>query len=269
MSTTTAHHCPRCPGTALVDHTVDGVAVAESCPSCDGLWCDVDELGALLGSVPDPGFLPFREGDSDPGGPPYPHCRDVPLSPRSTLTAEPVEILDCVRCYGLWLDDGILPRLRSELLTSQQVQRSAPSKPKFYPSGGAGGEIVMATLVLVGFYYRTPEDFGRWQYWRGALLVPMAAVLLAQTAQWHEMRGSPILLEVRSTISHTGGPSDVAVLFRNGWTTDAVISSYLGLARLGLLVLAVHYVVFGVQSWRRRNEAAPTRSRRSRRGCAP
>lgn len=114
--------CCRCSGRELARYPVEGVEV-DFCASCRGIWCEPGELEVLLGEVPDPGFLPLPFGEPDAGGPACPACRDAPLTPRRTATAEPVEILDCRRCRGVWLDGGVLARLRAELSKRRRERR--------------------------------------------------------------------------------------------------------------------------------------------------
>jgi Zn-finger nucleic acid-binding protein len=57
------------------------------------------------------------------------------LTPRRTTTADPVEVLDCHRCRGVWLDGGVLARLRAELSRRRRERRPAPySVPRASPS---------------------------------------------------------------------------------------------------------------------------------------
>lgn len=117
--------CSRCAGQELIRYPVEGVEV-DFCTACRGIWCEPGELEVLLGEAPDPGLLPLPFGEPDPEGPACPACGDAHLTPRRTVTAEPIEILDCFACRGVWLDGGVLTRLRAEL-SRRRRRRPAPS----------------------------------------------------------------------------------------------------------------------------------------------
>jgi Zn-finger nucleic acid-binding protein len=88
----------------------------ERCPSCGGVWFDLDELNAFLDSgagltpsSPAPASGPSAaELDAESGS--CPKC-GVALVPAPAPTNPKVRVDRCVKCAGLWVDGAELDRV--------------------------------------------------------------------------------------------------------------------------------------------------------------
>ncbi len=157
-----ARFCPRCSGVGLTDFPDNGL-VMDYCPQCRGLWCDRGEIEQLVGEPLDPAVLPLPFELGKPTGPECPGCSDGRLALRSTTGEEHIQLFDCSKCGGTWLDGGVLQRLR-KLLRGLRLARqarqprpapthsSAPVAPSSYQLRlPFGVPIVRATALPVAF----------------------------------------------------------------------------------------------------------------------
>ena len=130
--------CPRCLGVELAEYpAAEGVGV-DYCQVCRGLWCDDGELEKLIAApLTEIAPLPFQLGEPD--GPTCPSCRPGLMHARSASSqGDSVQLFDCSRCRGTWLDGGVLQRLqqllRDRRLEAERVRpRPRVPKPKAAP----------------------------------------------------------------------------------------------------------------------------------------
>ncbi|MBT9587578.1 zf-TFIIB domain-containing protein [bacterium] len=82
-----------------------GSTVIDLCNQCGGLWCEVGELAAIVGTAED---LPVQQDLSIDGiRANCPTC-DLPLSRRYYSSLRMVVIDECKTCNGVWLDENEL-----------------------------------------------------------------------------------------------------------------------------------------------------------------
>jgi len=111
--------CPRC-YVALKKDTEEGTEI-DACPKCGGLWFDPEELGKLAKGRP--GGLAGLEHRNDPlpeldqssaPSPLCPACREH-LQEFEYPWAPGVRLDGCVKCKGIWVDDGELSRIEAHV----------------------------------------------------------------------------------------------------------------------------------------------------------
>jgi len=111
--------CPR-DGTSLITEPVAGNAVIDRCPSCSGVWLDQRELELLQQQSDVPAA---RLDDIDLIGGAYelarqrarpeiacPRCSE-PLAALEYAYCSQILIDRCIKCGGVWLDQGELEAL--------------------------------------------------------------------------------------------------------------------------------------------------------------
>jgi hypothetical protein len=121
---------------------------------------------------------------------------------------------------------------------------------------GCGGEIVLATLLVVSFHYRLPDRL-RWDFMRYVALACGAYALVHATSFWLDVSHHHEALPYGSALGGDEDPNgDMNRLVGWGTKPEAVAAIYLRLGTVGLLIVAAHYVVFLVRALRGRS--APT-----------
>ena len=106
-------NCPACKA-SLREKNVGEFAVDVCYGGCGGIWFDADELDRV--SVRSAGVLhrvwqyPQRVKAADAARS-CPRCPDQPLDRKWYSDAKQVEIDQCPKCRGIWLDDGEFSRI--------------------------------------------------------------------------------------------------------------------------------------------------------------
>lgn len=111
--------------------------------------------------------------------------------------------------------------------------------------GGVGGEFVLSTLLVVGFYYRLPDRV-RWDFFRMFFLLVGSYVFVSVFYKWIEIsRGVSAL----PSGSFLGGRADAngdmdRLQQIYGWTAPELVQHFNGLGKICLLMMIGHYVFF-------------------------
>jgi len=111
--------CPAC-GRALTPRTVAGVAIDVCEGGCGGIWFDNRELRKLddreeaageelLGLARDPAVAVDHEATWN-----CPRCDAQPMTRHFYSPQRAVEVDECPRCGGVWLDAGELATIRAQ-----------------------------------------------------------------------------------------------------------------------------------------------------------
>jgi hypothetical protein len=101
--------CPKC-GVEMQEKRLDQV-LADICPECHGMWLDHGELQDLLNARISERANPRDLLHAERTEHSCPDC-DRPLFERPFPSSKGVQIDQCVRCGGIFLDAGDLARLR-------------------------------------------------------------------------------------------------------------------------------------------------------------
>jgi len=121
--------CPACKK-SLREKSVGEFTVDMCFGGCGGIWFDATELervsaraAAALHTVWQPTHRNVRA--TDPDAPrACPRCPDQPLDRKWFSDAQQVEIDQCPKCGGLWLDDGEFTSIYDEI---KRAQAGAPA----------------------------------------------------------------------------------------------------------------------------------------------
>ena len=144
----TKYKCPACKNNLNL-FKVYGIQI-ESCPACNGIWLDKDELRRLKDKVDadswgnlnwmDDEIEALEKTSATQSKRACPKCKDSQLI--STHFGNSKTIVDwCKKCHGVWLDrdefDAIAQYLRDELdhLTSKEMEKRAIQEVKEIWSG--------------------------------------------------------------------------------------------------------------------------------------
>ena len=120
--------CPSCKNPMRVE-TVDGIDV-DTCPTCAGLWFDwmefkkFDEEHETRAEK----LLVLNEGPGGKKGGPQlrcPKCPEIIMRRYFSSILRKVEIDECAKCGGIWLDAGELLAIRSEFKTEAERKEAA------------------------------------------------------------------------------------------------------------------------------------------------
>jgi Zn-finger nucleic acid-binding protein len=135
-------NCPAC-GRQLVERTTGGITVDVCDGGCGGIWFDHLELlkvdephesagAALLGLERAPDLA------IDENAPRHcPRCEGMVLFRHFYSVKRQVQVDECHRCGGIWLDVGELAAIRSQYRTEEERQRAADA----YFDDVFGGEL--------------------------------------------------------------------------------------------------------------------------------
>ena len=107
-------NCPKCETASLKPATVRTVEV-DRCSMCSGIWFDDTELSVLLGLNPSD-LRPLDAGkENELLNRKQGQCpRDNSALLRVYSADNRAVVIDtCLRCRGIWLDGGELPKLTS------------------------------------------------------------------------------------------------------------------------------------------------------------
>jgi len=104
--------CPKCNSETLKQFKVEEVTV-DRCSSCDGIWCDAQELGELLAEDAKQVAALRRGSGHEEHGRKKGKCpRDAEELLRVYSAVDKTVILDaCPECRGIWLDGGEFEKL--------------------------------------------------------------------------------------------------------------------------------------------------------------
>lgn len=234
--------CPRCTSRELVDYLVDDRVTVDFCSGCRGIWYDGGELEQLLGEGlgPDTSAIPF--GRDEAVGPRCPGCGVAVLRERAVGEGESrLTVLECPRCDGVWLDGGLLERLRVQL----RRRSASAADPRSVPSATTAPATSAAAAVGSRFSQRYSFDLPVVNTW--ALPVAFAVALLLN------LTAARVLLYPFQILVHELGhavtawlsgrmavPLPMGITF---WSRPSLFVS--------LLVSAV-LVGYGVMAWRER-----------------
>lgn len=128
--------CPNCQST--LKPAKSGNIELDCCPDCKGIWFDDRELKQLddaketLGSML-PAFLDVPlSSNAEPNIRFCPKCVNANGEPevlcrRSYDVEDRVEVEQCLRCSGIWLDPGELVRIRAQYETSAERNEAGNS----------------------------------------------------------------------------------------------------------------------------------------------
>ena len=122
--------CPAC-GHAMTETTVNEIKVDVCEGGCGGLWFDWFELNnvdeqheaageGLLSVARDPGIVVDHESKRD-----CPTCDGITMMRHFTSVKRDVEVDECGKCGGVFLDYGELQGLRSEFATDEERSEAA------------------------------------------------------------------------------------------------------------------------------------------------
>jgi len=84
--------------------------IIDVCSKCQGIWFDNNELKKILGNRKLANYLTKHIGTQSKSKLVCPHCGWL----MDLEYAEDVEIDVCLNCYGAWLDNGELERLKEK-----------------------------------------------------------------------------------------------------------------------------------------------------------
>lgn len=117
--------CPSC-GNNLTRQSAVGVKADVCVGGCGGLWIEVKEVNKLNDRLPGQGFslLFVERADGvhlfrNPEHP-CPHCKTTLLYRHCFSRKLEMEIDQCAKCAGFWLDPGTLARLGNDGLEDEQ-----------------------------------------------------------------------------------------------------------------------------------------------------
>ena len=80
------------------------------CPKCQGVWLDTDELGKLLKDRKLTNYLTKYIGTKTESELICPRCGGL----MDLELADDVEVDVCLKCFGVWLDEGELDALKEK-----------------------------------------------------------------------------------------------------------------------------------------------------------
>jgi membrane associated rhomboid family serine protease len=113
--------CPRCPA-ELNGFASRGVHL-DRCPRCEGIWFDCGELGKFNGFDSD---FPLRPDNNPPSdgftSSRCPGCTSF-LSRVSYAPGGSLDVERCIDCKGVWLDSGVIEKVRKLLARKIVGQR--------------------------------------------------------------------------------------------------------------------------------------------------
>jgi len=121
--------CPAC-GNELTQIAVGSIAVDSCKDGCGGIWFDkfelnkVDEAHETLGeSLLD---IPRGEGVRvNRGKRRCPRCNDIVMMRHFFTVKQEVEVDECPKCGGFWLDTGELAAIRKQFATEAERKQAA------------------------------------------------------------------------------------------------------------------------------------------------
>lgn len=109
-----------------VEVTGPNVAI-DFCPDCYGVWLDKAELAKILGEKEVTDYLTKDIGTQAKSSLICPRCRNLMDIER----AEQVEVDVCLKCRGVWLDQGELEGLKEVPEGGFQADQTAKDEEKW------------------------------------------------------------------------------------------------------------------------------------------
>lgn len=114
--------------------------------------------------------------------------------------------------------------------------------------GGVGGEFVLGTLLVIGFYYRLPAVF-RWDGLRFPAIVLGAYSFLSNYDFWGKVARHQLSIPWGSWLDGSDANGDLGVLRDSfGWSADQIATSYTTLGRFCLSIIIAHYLYFAFRA---------------------
>jgi hypothetical protein len=146
-------------------------------------------------------------------------------------------------------DYGQLVVSTAGLLAMADLAFLVPTKEQeaFIIYGGCAGELFLAALVVVAFYWRVAPRL-RWDFWRYPLLLTATCTFLHRAAFWGEAAAAPDQRMMGEKIA-TSRESDqdwVRLVKDHGWTSQEIADRYVALARACGGAIALHYLWFAL-----------------------
>lgn len=106
--------------------------------------------------------------------------------------------------------------------------------------GGVGGEIYLAALLMVGFYFPLPNYF-RWDFYRFPVVVGAAFSFWGQLWLWGQIRQGQASIPFGALWGEAEHGDMNQLINRHGWTPGDVIGTYSAIAHLCLFAIVAVY----------------------------
>lgn len=117
--------------------------------------------------------------------------------------------------------------------------------------GGIGGEFLLTTLAIAGFYHPGPRRL-RWDFWRFVFLVPAAVVFVRSTVFWLGVEKDPSQMPYGAVFGRDSEGDLDRLVGQWGWTPEEIVTTFLTLSLLCGWIIIGYYVFFLVRSLRQR-----------------
>ncbi len=143
-------NCPRCPKSGLERRLTDRGVEVELCPSCSGAWLD---RGEIFSFTKDPAGLHARILSARNAAVPGSLASPATGAPMNVLSIGGVEVDECPKTGGIWLDAGELERLGAAGI---KIRLDAKAKPPAFDNPLAGiGAAAAALRPLPSLWFRS------------------------------------------------------------------------------------------------------------------
>ena len=130
--------CPVCQ-TEMVEKDFGGVMVDVCENGCKGIWFDwfelekLDESNEGMGKALKAALDDDRSNDEDRGQTPCPKC-DLPMHIHKYKSAKEVNVDECYKCGGFFLDAGELKAIRENFMSEEESEAYCQSLINNIPS---------------------------------------------------------------------------------------------------------------------------------------
>jgi hypothetical protein len=132
------------------------------------------------------------------------------------------------------------------------LSRTAWFTVMYFP--GIGGELILATLLVVAFHYRMPDPM-RWDFFRFPALVVGLYTFGRAFLRWWDIRRGLSAVPYGTWMSSTDAGGDMNQLREAGFSEPGLIKLYLTVALVCGGIMLAHYLVFGLRASRRQLRA--------------
>jgi len=122
--------CTAC-GNALEEVTIEGITVDVCKEGCGGIWFDAFELKKVDEKHESAGEALLSYGKKEKvtvdrsKRHPCPKCPDMPMMRHFFSVKQAVEVDECPKCAGFWLDAGELTRIRDLFENEEEKKKAA------------------------------------------------------------------------------------------------------------------------------------------------
>lgn len=116
-------------------------------------------------------------------------------------------------------------------------------------AGGLAGEFIVPTVAIIAFHHYMPDRL-RWDFWRFLVLFPAAATFMAATKLWLGVAAGTTLMPVGSIMGSDGGGDLERLMHDYAWHRELITGTYLTVAGLCVVVLALNFGVVVLQAAR-------------------